>query len=160
MDSYPLTGHKSIDNKEDIYPAAFGPEKKKLFLRAYKASGLRLYATCNKLSISRHTIIDACQKDPDFREAFRQCTNDVVEEIEAKSREMALTDKGFMDRIAQLRALLPEKYARSEISGNSIPAITINIDSDTLSKISRRQEMVKKAIDAEIVGQGQLSESV
>lgn len=145
-----LATHSSIVKKEHIYGYAFTREKKLNFVKIYKKNGMRLYRTMKDLNISCHTINAAIQADPEFRHMMREVENEYVDQLEAKSRDVAMTDKGFMDRIAQLRALKPNRYARNLT--NNLNNISITIDSQSISEGEKRVLKMREAIEAEVMG--------
>lgn len=53
-------------------------------------------------------------------------------------------------QLAVLRAYVPERYARTEMSPQG-PQISINIDSNLLSQIAARQAQMSASIEAEVV---------
>lgn len=128
------------------YPTALTPERKQQFLDIYVANGLRFRTTCKQLGISHHTITHHLDIDKEFKKRFNDAQTEYAEELEARQRNYALEPKQFMDRAMQLRALLPEKYAREQNLGSG-QAIQINVSGNFVIEAKKRDEM----IDAEIV---------
>jgi hypothetical protein len=64
-------------------------------------------------------------------------------------QQCALDPKKTLDRIAYLRAYMPERYARTEL--NQAPQVQINFSDDALAKITDRITKVKQAVEAEVV---------
>lgn len=126
---------------------AFDSERKAQFLEVYKANGLRFKKTCKLLGISEHTINHHHAVDHVFRSAFDEVQREYAEDLQCTSMEIALTPKGFMDRIAQLRRLFPGKYAPAENTGQT--KIELHIDGDVM--ISKKNlETMETTIVGEI----------
>jgi len=133
----PATGF--LESK--AFPAAFDANMKVIFFERLKANGLRLYATAKELGISHHTINKHYQQDEQFRKIYDQLEREYADELEGVSRLNALNPKSVIERIFQLKALLPQKYAdqRNQSSTN----ITIQVDSQLLSKVADRQNIIE-----------------
>lgn len=58
-------------------------------------------------------------------------------------------------QLAVLRAYVPERYARTELSPQG-PQISINIDGNLLAQIANRQAQMAASIDAEVVKQAEI----
>lgn len=143
----PVTGFVETTGN---YPAAFDGERKADFLKVYRASGLALYKTCEQLGLSRHTVSHHLQIDPAFSEAVEEAKRSYADELEAKSRNIALTrDSATLERIFQLRAIFPDKYAR-DLKQNGAQKIEINIVGDILMGKKRELDTVETSLVSEI----------
>lgn len=127
------------------FASAFDGQRKDEFLRVFKASGLALYTTCKNLGISHHTIHHHVKNDPAFREAFEQVRRTYADDLEAKSRSIAMTrDSATLERIFHLRSLFPEKYAREQKSPDG--KIEINITGNLVTSIKRDAEVLETTV--------------
>lgn len=127
------------------YALAFDADRKTQFLELYRANGLKCRNACKTLGISNHTLEKHYREDEAFRKAFDDLQRDYAEEVEAASMSFALTPKGVIDRMCQLRRLFPEKYAPERQHGPL--KITINLE----GKFVERFEVKSKVMDAEII---------
>ena len=127
------------------YAHAFDAVKKDEFLEVYRRNGLALYRTCRELSLSPSSIHKHYKIDPVFKEKFDQVEREYTDELEGVSRRNALEPRMVIERIFQLKALRPEKYADVKSLGPT--QIVINVDGNTLTQIKKREEIV----DAEVV---------
>lgn len=127
------------------YITAFDAERKTQFLEILKTNGLRIKAAAKTLGVAFQTIQKHFSEDPSFREAVKAVEQEVADDIQAKSINVALTDKGFMDRAMQLRRLRPNEYLPEK--QGQIGNVTITIQGDLVIDSKKRAEM----IDAEIV---------
>ena len=134
------------------YASAFDAQRKTKFLEVFRSQGLGLFRTCRALGLSVSTIHQHYKIDPVFRQLYDEAKTEYTDELEATSRVNALNPKSVIERIFQLKALLPEKYGDQKTSGP--PQITINIDSSVIEAAKARAQI----IDAEIVDT-QLTES-
>jgi|SRR3990167_557802 len=134
---------------------AFSPEKKLAFIAAFRANGLRFIKACKAIGISNNTADHHYKTDPAFKRAVVEAILEEAEDIEAKSLHYAHDQKSFMDRAMQLRRLLPERYATERIQSGQI-VMKIEASDELLNALKRRNDDIRKSIDAEIVN----SESV
>lgn len=137
--------NRTIDTETGLleskaYPMSFDADRKKQFLEVFKSSGLGLYRTCAKLGLSHHTVNKHYQIDPVFKQLYDEAMQEYTDELEATSRENALNPRSVIERIFQLKALRPEKYADRRDSSNI--NVSINIDQSMLEQIKRRQEVI------------------
>lgn len=128
------------------YGTAFNAERKLEFLRLFRLNSLGFYRTCKDLSLSHATVNHHMEIDPQFKADVEACRREYADELESKSRSVAITkDSATLERIFQLRALLPDKYAR-DLKGNGLQKIEINVAGDFISSSKGRA----KEIDAEV----------
>lgn len=127
------------------FALAFDAADKVRFLELYKQNGLKARNTCRQMGIAEDTLYRHLRVDEAFKRAFEGVRLDYIEELEATSRTNALQPKAVIERIFQLKALLPDKYGDTKSSGSQ--NITINISAEALEKAKERS----KIIDAQIV---------
>lgn len=140
------------------YATVFDAERKAQFLEVYKANGLRFKKTCALLGLSQHTINKHIEQDQVFADAFNEVQRVYAEDLQCTSMEIALTPRGFMDRIAQLRRLFPGKYAPAENNGQT--KIELHIDGDvTISKknFETMETTIVGEIESDSMGIGALT---
>jgi hypothetical protein len=136
--------------ESNAYAIAFDAQRKQQFLQLYKANGLGLYRTCKALGISHHTINKHYKNDQAFKKAFDEAMEEYADELEAVSRQNALNPRSVIERIFQLKSLLPGKYADQRVS--SAPQVNITIDAATLSDFAKRVQSVEaQPIEAEVL---------
>lgn len=133
----PETGF--LESKWSI--AAFDAARKQKFLEVYRNNGLGLYRTAEALGLSVHTVNKHYQIDPVFKAAYDEAKTYYADELEAVSRTNAMNPKSVIERIFQLKALLPERYADQKNSGNI--QVNITVDSSLLENISKRQAVLE-----------------
>lgn len=122
------------------YATAFDAQRKQRFLKVYKENGLGFYRACKALGLSHDTVNKACRVDPVFKAAFDEAMLEYADELEAVSRQNALNPRSVIERIFQLKSLIPSKYADQRVQ--SAPQITINIDGKMLDAIRQRSEAI------------------
>lgn len=130
------------------YVYAFDADKKSQFLARYRSNGLAIYQTCKEFGISHHTINKHYQIDKIFKAEMDHVEREYVDQLEAVSRTNALNPKAVLERIFQLRSLLPAKYADQK--SNSCPSVVINFDGKFIEEMKRRENI----IEAQIVPNG------
>ena len=140
----PITGFLATTGN---YPAAFDGEKKKAFLEVYKAESLGIRKACRRLGISTATIGHHLQIDPEFKDAFDNAEREYIEDLECTSRINALNPKSVIERIFQLKCLLPSKYGQENKQQEVKVNLTIN--GDLLIDAKRRSEIVDVSIARE-----------
>lgn len=129
------------------YAYAFDAQRKLDFLKVYRANGLAFYRTCHELGLSHHTINHHAKNDPAFQSELKQVEREFAEDLEAKSRGIALTkDSATLERIFHLRALFPDKYAR-DLKGQGGEKIEINVIGDVIVN----QKKAFSAVETDIV---------
>lgn len=131
--------------ESNAYAAAFDAERKTQFLNLFKSNGLGLYRTCKQLGLSHHTINKHYRIDPEFKKAYDDAEKEYTDELEATSRFNALNPKSVIERIFQLKALRPERYADQKSAAPT--QITINVDAALIENARKRAEV----LDAEII---------
>lgn len=143
----PVTGYMETSGD---YARAFDGDRKENFLKVYRANGLAFYKTCKDLSISSHTITHHVKNDPKFADEIKQAEREFAEELEAKSRGVALSkDSATLERIFHLRALFPDKYAR-DLKGQGGEKIEINVIGDVMISHKKSFDVVETDIVLEV----------
>ena len=144
---YPIANH-SIDPEtgyleSNAYATTFDAGRKRQFLELYRANGLGVYRTCKQMSLHHKTLNQAVKLDAVFKADMDQVERDYIDELESKSRNIALTsDKATLERIFQLRALRPEKYAREQSHTASTHQVILNITGLSVDNIKSRQGVI------------------
>ncbi len=140
------------------YPSAFNSDRKHDFLRVYRANHLRLYRTLAELGISPETYNKHYQLDAHFRREVDHVRRVYTDELEGVSRENALNPKSVIERIFQLKALLPEKYGDNKSSGSTM--INLVFNGDLVGNASSRKDIIDvKAEPAPMIGDGETESS-
>ena len=134
------------------YPTPFDPERKTQFLSLYKLNDLGLRKACRSMGMSEATVTHHLKIDPEFKRLFDECEREYIEDLECVSRQNALNPKSVIERIFQLKCLLPLKYGQENKPATNQP-IQINISGDLLIDAKRRVEMldakISKGIEVE-----------
>lgn len=131
------------------FMSPFDSDRKLQFLELYKQNGIRLRRACRSMGLSESTVSHHLKIDPVFKEQFDAVERDYIEDLEATSRDNALNPKQVIERIFQLKCLLPLKYGQSEKTqqGN----VTINVNGDLLIDAKKRIESMMRQVDHNIV---------
>ena len=127
------------------YSYDFNAERKIKFLEVFSKNGLGMYRTCRALGLSPGTVNRHYQIDPVFKKALDTARTIYADELEAVSRENALNPRSVIERIFQLKSLVPEKYGDQRRDSNL--NININFDGKAL-ELSRERS---KVLDAEVI---------
>ena len=96
------------------------------------------------MGLSHDTINRHYRLDPVFKEAMDDLRRRYLDELERVSRTNALEPKMVIERIFQLKSLLPEKYADQKGSGST--QITVNIDGKLLETMKKRDEIIEAQV--------------
>jgi len=128
------------------YLDAFDATKKQVFIEALRANDFRLLPTCQTLGISPHTVHHHRRTDKAFDAAVRQAVEDYAENLEWMSRAQAMEPRATLERIFQLRALRPERYAR-ELKQND-NNITIKLDFQSIPNVVNRDAVIDVAMES------------
>ena len=131
--------------ESNAYSNVFDAERKLAFLDNYRNNGLRLRQSCRTMGLSESTVNKHLHTDPVFKEKFEAVEKDYLEELEATSRQNALNPRSVIERIFQLKCLLPDKYGQENRPAST--QITINLDGKSLENMLKRAEIV----DAKII---------
>ena len=118
----------------------FSAQKKLAFLKIFYENGLRIRRTCDSLGISIDTVNRHYQVDPKFREAYKELEAKYLDELEGVSRLNALNPRSVIERIFQLKCLLPEKYGQENRPVKI--DVSISVDSQVLSEIKNRTKVI------------------
>lgn len=127
------------------FSLAFDAQKKTEFLKLYKANGLRYWKTCEQLGVKGETVNKHLRIDPVFQHDMEKLEAEYVDNLEAMSRDIAMTPKGVIDRMCQLKALLPGKYGGHE-NRNHGPQVIINLDGKFLEDMRKREQIIEAQI--------------
>lgn len=128
---------------------AFDATKKLAFIETLRANDFRFTITCQQTGISPHTVYKHRRKDKAFDEAIRQSVDEYADQLEWVSRSQAMEPKATLERIFQLRALRPERYARDlrETSGQKVE---INITGDLVLTQKRQTDAIETSVIREV----------
>lgn len=126
--------------ESNAYLSAFDADRKLKFLEIFRRNGMGLYRTCAAIGLSVHTVNKHYQIDPVFKAAYDEAKVEYTDELEAVSRENALNPRSVIERIFQLKALKPERYADQKNLGSA--QITINIDGKLIEEARKRSEVL------------------
>jgi hypothetical protein len=127
------------------YSTAFDGDRKAQFLEVYKRECLGIRKACRAMGMSVSTVNHHLQIDPVFREAFDAAEREYIEDLECTSRVNALNPKSVIERIFQLKCLLPVKYGQE----NKQQEVKVNFtfDGSFLENARKRSQVV----DAQVV---------
>lgn len=139
----PKTGF--IENP--AFPSNFSAERKILWLKTFVKCGLGLYKTCEKLGMKVETFNRHYRIDPVFAGEVEKARAEYADRLESVSKENAMNPRSVIERIFQLKAIYPDKYGEKKNNGQV--NVAINIDSQSLRKIEKRN----RSIDAELVAE-------
>jgi len=128
------------------FPNQFDSDRKVQFINLTR-QGIGFYTICKQLVISHDTAFRALREDNVFFEQVEKARKEYGCQLETTSKQNALNPKSVIERIFQLKAIFPEKYADNKQSGNL--NITINVASVPAVDAA-------KVVDAEIVGNQQV----
>lgn len=131
------------------YAYDFDTERKKTFLKRFLENGLRLYRTSDELGISYHTINKHYDIDAKFRADYDEVVARYTDELEGVSRTNALNPKSVIERIFQLKSLLPEKYAEQRNDTKNV--VNLHIDFSMLDAARNRAKIVDTEADTNLV---------
>lgn len=131
------------------YINQFDSERKEQFLSLYKSNGIRLRRACREMGLSEATVSRHLHTDPLFKEKFEEVERDYIEDLESVSRVNALNPRSVIERIFQLKCILPNKYGQ-ENKPQSLN-VTISLDPNMLNNAANRLQ----SIDAEIISSTQ-----
>lgn|SRR3990167_5360089 len=126
------------------YANAFDAERKKTFLQVYFENGLRIRRACDSMGLSVDTIHRHYKLDPVFKEQFDAVEAQYLEDLEGVSRINALNPKSVIERIFQLKCLLPIKYGQE--NKPSSHQINVNIDGKFLENMKKRDEIIEAEV--------------
>lgn len=126
------------------YANVFDSERKIAFLKMYRENGLRLRRACRSMGLSEDTIHRHYKLDPLFQEQFDAVEKDYIDELEGVSRDNALNPKSVIERIFQLKCLLPLKYGQE--NKPTTQQITINLDGKMLEGMGKREEIIEAQV--------------
>lgn len=122
------------------YVNDFDSDKKIAFFKVFYDNGLRIRRTCDELGISVDTVNRHYRLDQKFKEMYDDVKERYLDELEGVSRVNALNPRSVIERIFQLKCLLPEKYGQENKS--STVNVSISVGNDVLDAIKKRQEII------------------
>lgn len=143
----PATGFLESNN----YIQAFDASRKVAFLNLLRANSLGLYKTCKQLGLSHHTVNKHYHQDAEFKRQYDDLETEYASDLEAVSRQNALNPRSVIERIFQLKALLPNKYADQK---SLLPSqITINIDGKLIEQARERTKIldIQEVVDGQVL---------
>lgn len=138
-----------LETAQDRELDAFDATKKLTFIQTLRANDFRLLITCQQMGISSHTIYKHRRMDKAFDEAIQESVREYAEHLEWTSRAQALEPKATLERIFQLRALLPERYAR-DLKGSGGEKIEIHLMGDVMINQKKAFDVVETDIVLEV----------
>ncbi len=94
---------------------AFTSERKKRFLDLAKDYWPDIAHICEVVGVSRVTFYNHKKSDPQFNKSLHDIDNAICDNLELTLRAMGSQPKGFLDRMAYLRAHRPELYDRAKV---------------------------------------------
>jgi hypothetical protein len=103
------TGYLSYPN-DSLLARLFGATKKKAFLKLLAQTWPNIPAACKGIGISYATYINHSRIDPKFKADLEELQKQHTFNVQGVMYKNALTPRGFMDRIALLRAYEPETF--------------------------------------------------
>ena len=131
----------------------FGVEMKKKVIDLATNSGQSLYNIARTIGVQPSTVMKHLERDAVFRQEIEHAKKWYAQRVEGVLMEQAVDPKKTIDRIAFLRAYMPEKYARQELSSATVE---VNINLDALSDSKRRNivdaDVVKPQENVELAG--------
>lgn len=122
----------------------FTPERKKRFIELAKQYWPNMGEICRAVGVSRWTVANHRKSDPIFNNALHEIDQQVCDDHEMVMRANGMTPKGFLDRMAYLRAHRPELYDRAKV---------VKIEGYKMENGERQRRLgaVETVIDAEVV---------
>jgi hypothetical protein len=129
------------------YFACFKSLLKKKIIEYAMNKGESLWKIAHVVGVSPGTVMKHLERDAAFRTEIERAKRWYAQRVEGVLMERAIDPKATLDRIAYLRAYMPEKYARQELSNATVE---ININMDQLKTAKSR-----KIVDADAVTVGE-----
>ena len=123
----------------------FGIEKKQEFIRRLAASNgdAGITALAEQMGVAPNTVLTHMRVDKAFNAEIETAKRWFAHKVEGVLQSCALDPKKTLDRLAYLRAYMPERYARMELLA---PASNISITVN--GSVSTKLDQV---VDAELV---------
>jgi len=100
-----------------------------------------------ELGVAPASVLIHIQRDKVFAAEIKRAKEWFAHRVEGVLQSCALDPKKTIDRIAYLRAYMPDKYARQELQNATVE---VNLNLDGISKASSR-----KIVDAEVASDDQ-----
>lgn len=145
---------KPIETKQDPVTGmldsphfdGFGVQKKLALLKLLEENPHfgGLSSAANTLQVGLSTIFRHLQRDQIFRQRWEELKKWFAYKVEDVLAHQAMDPKKTLDRIAYLRAYMPDKYARQEVTPTTV---NVQIDMSNLMEEKKRVQ----AIEAEII---------
>lgn len=101
---------KSLQKRPGGQLDKFDSSKKQLFLKYLSTLYPNIWKACALVGVHKSTVMAHMQKDLVFAQACADIADRVMDEVEGHMQTFAATPKGFLDRIAILKANRPEKW--------------------------------------------------
>ncbi len=97
----------------------FDASKRAFFLEVLPNCYPNIWKACALAGVHKQTVLKRMEIDPEFAQACADIADQAMDQVEGYMATFAATPKGFLDRIAILKANRPEKWnptSRVEIS--------------------------------------------
>lgn len=144
----PITGF--LEHPNQIVD--FDSDRKLHFLNVFYQTGGKLYKAAEICNLSHHSVKNALDKDPLFKQKFDEVWDKLRDDIQANLTENALKrdDPRYQSSlIFWLKKNYANKYADNlKIENNSV---VINVDSQTLSEYAKKVSEIQREISTEDV---------
>lgn len=124
------------------FPDAFDGTRKLAFIQALRSNSFKFEMTCKQFGVSPHTVYKHKRIDPEFHKAMQAAIQDYTDSLEWFSMGQAFEPKSTLERIFQLRALRPEKYAREQSNAASTHQVILNISGFPQEKLKQRDSVI------------------
>ena len=121
----------------------FGVELKKRVLVMLANDNPSLWRIGQTLGFRHDTMLEHLERDAAFRAKVDAAKRAFAWRVEGVLADRALDPKGTLDRIAYLRAYMPEKYARLELNNATVE---VNVNFDGMQRAKSRG-----VVDADVV---------
>ncbi len=125
----------------------FDSEKKARFLSFAREFGPNISRCAAAVGVTPATVWNHRKSDPLFNKSLHEINEAVCDAMESTMREQGVQPKGFLDRMAYLRAHRPELYDRAKV---------VRVEGWKMGDGERRNRLagLEGAIDGEIVKTG------
>lgn len=148
----PLTLEEHFDPKtgflDSPHQTGFTVFKKLAFIQYLIKHNASIYRAAEAIGVDHVTVLAHMRRDKPFADKIQEAKSWHAHRVEGVLMEQALDPKKTLDRIVFLRAYMPDKYARTEVSS---PNVSITIDMGAFSKELESAKNKLKAIDAEFM---------
>lgn len=101
---------KSKVTSGESHAHTFSRDRKKMFLELLPAWYPNVWKVCALVGIHKVTVDKHLERDVEFSNAVNDIIEQQMDRVEGYMFDQAFTPKGFLDRIAMLKAHRPEKW--------------------------------------------------